>query len=388
MSKLRILHVTHNLGRGGAEQALVNVLPSLAAQGTVVELAVLLPPYTLAGELEHGAVKVHRLDLKHQWNLAQGVPRLARLIQKGRFDVVHGHSFFTGLYIGLTRPFSPHARRFLTFHNLGYDSYPADNTWRRIRKKLDATLSQNAIDVRLAVSPAVAEHYRSHLGVTDVRILYNGISVDELRPVESLDRGAELARYHVSADDHVLVMCGRFVHEKGHRYLLDALVQLRERGLRPKALLVGDGPLQQQVAAEVERIGLTKQVTIHPSIPHRDMARLMQAADLLVLASTHEGFPLAPAEAMALERPVVATRVGGVADLIEDGVSGLLIQPGDPGALANAIALVLADPEMRLRLGREGRMRVERHFSTRVAVEKLLGFYSEVPQARSARPER
>ena len=376
-SDLRILTVIESLARAGAEQALVNVLPELKALGHAVEVAVLWPPYTLADDLEAAGVPVHRLGLNHRWNLAQGAPRLARICRRGRFDVIHAHLFFSVLYAALTRPLLPGVKRVVTFHNLGYDSYPANNAWRKTRKRLDGALMRHAVDGRIAVSAAVARHYQSHLKLPPVRVLPNGFPVEALRPESGPGRSEMRAELGVSADDFVLLCAGRLVHEKGHRFFLEALELLRNEGLRPKALIVGDGPLAQKVADEIATRGLGEQVVTRPSMPHAKLMDVFRESDLLVMASTHEGFPLTPAEAMALGKPVLATLVGGLPDLIEDGVSGSLVPPKDPRALADGIARFMTDPNWRRRLAAGGRDRVVSRFSSKFVASGLVEIYRE-----------
>jgi glycosyltransferase involved in cell wall biosynthesis len=375
MSELRILTVIESLARAGAEQALVNVLPELKAQGHTVEVAVLWSPYTLAEDLETAGVPVHRLGLSHRWNLAQGIPRLARICRQGRFDVIHSHLFFSGLYSTLTRPLTPRIKRVVTFHNLGYDSYPADNAWRKVRKRLDGLLMRHAVDGRIAVSTAVARHYQSHLKLPPVSVLPNGFPVQTLRPDSEPSASYVRDEFGLSAEDFVLLFAGRYVHEKGHRFFLEALDVLRREGKRPKALIVGDGPLAVEVADEIARRGLEGQVMTRPSMPHAKLMDLLRESDLLVMASTHEGFPLSPAEAMALGKPVLATQVGGLPDLIEDGVSGALVPPQDPRALADGIARFMTDPEWRQQLAAGGRERVVSRFSSEHVACRLVEAY-------------
>ena len=375
MRELRILHVIESLGRAGAEQALVNVLPVLVLDGHRVDVAALWGPYPLAEALESKGVRVYRLDLSHRWNVVEGVARLQSLIQRERYDVLHAHSFFSAMYVALTRPLSPRPRRVVTFHNLGYDSFPANTTWRRARKRIDASLMRHGVDVRLAVSGATARHYEHHLQLPPIDVQYNAIAV----PAQSIADGSSVAPS--------LMFCGRLVHEKGHRYFLEALTTLKARGVSPPAMIVGDGPLQSEIAADIARRELGSQVTMRPAVPHDEMIALMRRAQIVVMASTHEGFPLTPAEAMALGIPVIATRVGGLPELIEDGVEGLLVPPKDPGALADAIERLLGDPHLRSRFGDKGKARITASFSDRAVAAQLTNRYRRAIDPPGASPE-
>jgi glycosyltransferase involved in cell wall biosynthesis len=380
VSELKLLVVSESLGRGGAEQALVNLLPALRQHGCNCEVAVLHQPYLLAQELEAAGIKVHRLDLTHRWVIPQGVRRLLRVLRDGEYDVVHGHLFFAGLYVALTRPFLPGVHRVVTFHNLGYDSYPAHSAWRRLRKRLDGWLMRTWIDRRVAVSHAVAAHYQSHLGLPAVDVIPNAFPMHHLQPDPRLDRTQILEECGLSGDDFVTLLCGRLVSEKGHRYFIEAIDILRRRGKAPKGLIVGDGPLAGEIAADIHARGLQDQIRLHPAVTHSKLLQIMQAADLVVMASTHEGFPLSPGEAMALGRPVLATRVGGSPDLLEDGVSGVLVPPADPAALADGMARLMNDPERRQRLGAAASQRIAERFSTGHLADVWMKYYRQAAQ--------
>jgi glycosyltransferase involved in cell wall biosynthesis len=339
-------------------------------------VGVLWPPYDLEPELVMAGITVHRLRMGHRWNLAQGVGRIVRLLLAGRYDVVHAHLFFPTLYVGLSRPLEPRPRRVVTFHNLGFDSYPHRSAWRRVRKRFQAEVTRQGFDGRIGVSEAVARHYERHLGLPPSKILPNALSLGPAPPTAG-DR-APLAGFGLDPEGFVLLVPSRFVPEKGHRYLLEALTILERRGLRPQALLLGDGPVEAVVRSDVERRGLADRVRLAPSVDHAELLRLVAAADVFVSASTFEGLPLSMAEAMALGRPIVATRVGGVPDLVADGVTGLLVPPGDPAALADALSRLMGDAGLRDAMGREGRNAVEGRYRGEVVGAELTAYYRKL----------
>lgn len=376
---MKILHVIESLGRGGAEQALVNLLPALARRDHRCEVAALWGPYPLAEPLEAAGILMHRLDLSHRWHLGQGVPRLSRIWRGGRYDIVHAHLFFGGLYASLCRPLTPAAKVVVTFHNLGYDSYPANTAWRKIRKQLDGWLMRHAVDGWTAVSETTSRHYERHLKLPPVRVIPVAVDLAAFRRFLSTDGFRNrLSAYGVGREDFTLLLPGRFVPEKGHRFLLRALELLREQNLRPKALCFGDGPLAADIAAESAQRGLNGQVVLHGAVPNAELLALVRAAHTVVMPSTNEGLPISALEAMALERPLLASRVGGLQALIEDNVSGLLVPPGDPAALAEGIATLMREPALRERLGREARRRVEAGYSADAVAARWEAYYSEL----------
>ncbi|MBI4560759.1 MAG: glycosyltransferase, partial [Candidatus Rokubacteria bacterium] len=139
-------------------------------------------------------------------------------------------------------------------------------------------------------------------------------------------------------------------------------------------LVVGDGELRSRLEAQVRALGLDSRV--HFLGWRSDLPRVYADLDLVLLTSANEGLPVSVIEAMAAARPVVATRVGGVPDLVEDGVAGLLVPPGNPGALAEAIVTLLADPERRRDMGEAGRKRVHPAFSASRLLADIDHVYS------------
>jgi glycosyltransferase involved in cell wall biosynthesis len=377
-----MLSITESLGLGGAERALVYLLPALQARGFQCEVAALWPPYTLASELEVAGIVVHRLNIRPKLNFIAAATSIARLARNGGYDILHAHVFFAAFYTALSRPLAPKPRRAVTFHNLAYDSYPTNNLKRKALKAANTFLMRNFIDAHLAVSPAVAEHYSRHLGIPSIPVLPNAVSIGKIPDLAPEERRAIRARYGIGDDPFLLLMAGRFVHEKGHRFLLEALSILRGRGITPRVLMIGSGPEEQSVRQQVTARAVQDLVTVSPSIPHPDLLKVMQASDAFVIPSTHEGFPLTPAEAMLLGKPVIASAVGGLPSIVQHDASGILVPPANPIALADAIARMIETPDLRMRLGETGKKRVEAEFSLAALVPKWEDLYAEM-MARS-----
>jgi len=375
---MRLLFIIESLGGGGAEHALVNLMPALRRRGHHCEVAVLWPPYELAGTLEEMGVRVHRLKVRHRWSAVEATLKIAALARRRRCDVLHSHLFFANIYTALSKIGAPGPRRAVSFHDVVYDIYPAHGAWQKLRKSLDSRLMRHGMDGYSAVSHAVAAHFTEQLGLAPVRVIPNAFPIEKLRPLADVQRGAVLTDYQFSAEDFVIVIPARLVPSKGHRFFIEALEILRARQLCPKALILGHGPLAEALADEVKQRRLDDQIIFCGRIPQEKLLPIIQVADAVVLPSTHEGFGLAPAEAMALETPVLASRVGGLVDLIEDGVSGLMVPPGDAQALADGIAQLMADVALRQRLGRAGRQRIVEHFSAEAVAAQWEDFYRDL----------
>lgn len=160
------------------------------------------------------------------------------------------------------------------------------------------------------------------------------------------------------------ILCvARLSREKGHLVLLDALADLASQGIETHCTLVGDGPLRGRIEARVRELGLEERVKLTGSLPPERVAELYGSASVVVLASFSEGVPVVLMEAMAHGCPVVATRVGGVPELVKHGETGLVVSPGDASELAAALREVIVRTGLAERLAKQGREIVEREFN-------------------------
>jgi glycosyltransferase involved in cell wall biosynthesis len=185
------------------------------------------------------------------------------------------------------------------------------------------------------------------------------------------------------AEDRLVVLnVGRLTVMKGQRYLVEAVPRLAERFPGLAVVILGQGHLHEQLEAQAAALGVSEHVHL---AGHRTDARLLlDAADVFVLPSRHEGMPLAVLEAMDARLPVVGTRVIGTDEVVQDGETGRLVRPGDPDALACALADLLADPELRRRYADAGRRRYLERFTAQRMADETAGVYEEVLGTREA----
>jgi glycosyltransferase involved in cell wall biosynthesis len=205
--------------------------------------------------------------------------------------------------------------------------------------------------------------------------VHNGIDAWAFRPRR--DAVAVRAGLGLAHGRKTVVMAGRMTPQKGWDVLLEAGARLARQRADLAWLLVGDGPLRPALTRRATELGVDARFTG----ARADMADLLGCADLVVLASRSEGLPFTLLEAMALGKPVVATRVGGVAEVVEDGRSGRLVPRDDPAALAAAIAAVLDAPEAAA-MGARGRARVEAEFTQERMVRSIERVYETALHAR------
>ena len=202
-----------------------------------------------------------------------------------------------------------------------------------------------------------------------------GLDLDRFLTCEDR-RGQLRAELGVEAATPLIGIIARLVPIKRHEWFLDAAREVLRRHPRCQFLLVGDGESRQELEEIAKRLGLASQVRFLGW--RHDLDRIYSDLDLVVLTSANEGSPVSLIEAMAAGRAVISTRVGGVADMVEDRVAGLLVPPGEPPLLAEAIHTLLADAPRRTAMGNAGRRRVYPAFSAQRLVHDIDQLYTRL----------
>lgn len=368
-SRLRCLHVIDSLGRGGAEQGLVNLLGPLRRFGVDSEVAVLFDPTTLAPVLENAGFKVHPLRLRWRWD-PRAIAWIAFLSRRGSFDLIQAHLTMSTLYTGLSRFLAPRPRRVTLFLNLTFDVHPARTGRQRARKWLESLVNRTMIDAHVAVSCDTARHYERHLGLPQVRVIPLSI------PAESIAASAEQVRAPSSGGTFTILTPARFVHQKGHRFLVHALKMLRDGGYDAAAIFMGDGPLFEEVRAQVYSLGMDDRIELRRAASHDDVLATLARVDAVALPSLQEGLPVAALEAMAAGKPLIATEVSGLRELVTPGVTGVLVPPRDSAALATAIrSIIIASENTRERMGSAAVARVRDEYTSEVVAREWVALY-------------
>ena len=192
-----------------------------------------------------------------------------------------------------------------------------------------------------------------------LHIVHCGIDPDLFDPNEHRDKASHL------------LFVGRLERAKGLPILLEAVVALCGDWPGLRLTIVGDGPDRSRLESRARQLGVEENVTFAGYKSRAEVLQHLRAADVFVMSSLAEGVPVVLMEAMAGGLPVVAPRIAGIPELIEDGVTGLLVPPGDAGALAGRVERLLADGDLRRRLGRAGRAKVEQDYNLRTEVSRL-----------------
>jgi glycosyltransferase involved in cell wall biosynthesis len=374
----------HLVRRGHQVTVVTPGNPAVAASDRFDGVEVVRFPMELPVDLTYGRVaqsrvnfwgKFARVAVMAHYLEAQYRATLAAVRERGA-DVVHAHWAIP------TGPAAVHAARrlglpsIITMHGgdvyvnpeQGYD-FPT--RWY-VRPALRWTLRH------AAALTAITEDCRQHAlraGAPDraVHLVFNGTDLRRFSPSPN-GNGAVDPRY----GPHMIFACRQLFPRKGIRFLVEAAAVLKPRFPDLKLVVAGDGFERPDLIALAESLGIAGDVTFLGWVPNSELPPYYRAAAVSVIPSLEEGFGIPAAEAMGCQTPVVASDAGGLPEVVEDGVTGLVVPRGDSAALANAIGTLLADPARRVQMGLAGRERALRLFDWDRTAEQLERIYAEV----------
>jgi glycosyltransferase involved in cell wall biosynthesis/protein-tyrosine-phosphatase len=371
---MRVCHVMSADLWAGAEVQVATTLGYLVERSDVEVIAVLLNEGRLAEELRQLGAEVAVVD-EHRHSSLALLRFLLRFLRNRQVDIVHTHRYKDTVLGAIAAKLVgvPHVIR--TVHGLREPMRGWDRAKFSGYEALDKAALWCFADRVIAVSSSMADTLRqSGYRRASVMHIHNGLDLEKVKAMRSRqDVRRELG---VSSRAFLIGTVGRLSAVKGHSDLLRAarLILQRERGAR--FLIVGGGPLRDELIALAAELGVDHACLF--TGPRSDVCDLVGAMDLFVLPSLDEGIPMALLEAMALGRPVVASHVGGVPEVIRPGETGLLVPPRDVRALASACLDLAANREWADMLGTRARRLVEAEFSQASNGRDLLTAYRDV----------
>ena len=368
MQRVRVVFLITELNIAGAEKVVARTATHLSKDRYRVLVSCLYGPGPVAGEIRAASIPVMDLEAQSKWDL-RVVYRLFRLLKRENIQILHSHLFHANLLGRIAGKMAGVPIVISTRHSVDIGGRGREwiNRW-----------TKRWTDVTIAVSDQACEAERRWSGTKSGEIvtIYDGIKTEAFERAD-LQESKELKRkLGIESDAPVIGMIARFHRAKGHSYLMEAMPYILDQFPKAKVLLIGGGELRPTIKEKVQKLGLTDSI-IFTGI-RQDIPRILSALDLFVLPSLWEGLGIAILEAMAAGLPVVATRVGGIPEVVEDRVTGLLVPPRDPEALAKAIIALLQDRERAKDMGRAGRERVEKHFSVERMVQQTEALYEEL----------
>ena len=382
MRKIRILHIIGSSGIGGAEKALRAILKYLDKER--FDIFVSCPPGGfMINEYKRYAVELKTFDLKN-WLNPMGVISLKQYIDQKKIDIVHTHLYsadFTGI---IAAKLAKVPCIISTIH--GHNFSDLTRFGLRAVKNMFFSLIYRFVyifcDKVIAVCRALKEDLAARPGIKadrrKIEVLYNGF---DLEPIGGLYHGLdEKIEGLINNGAKLVGTIGNLDRIKGHRVFLNAIPMVLKDRAKTRFLFVGSGEEEYRLRQLAGRLGIEKDVVFMGAQP--DVTAIINRCDLIVLPSLNEGLPLAVLEAMALAKPVIATNVGGVPEIVEDGTTGLLVPPGDNEKMSVSILRLLGNPDLASEMGKKGEKRV-RSLRSGDMVKKLEDIYLKIFKKRT-----
>ena len=308
---------------------------------------------------------------------------LVRVLRQGRFDIVHTHSSKAGILGRLAAriagvPIVVHTLHSLVFHEYQARWKNAVYVWlkKRCAPLTDLLISVNDQTVRGAIAAGIG---RPDQYIT----IYSGIELDRFLSVrDRFDTAAAKRRVGIPPDAPVVGKIARLFPLKGHEQFLDAAAEIARRNPAAWFLIVGDGPLREQLEQRVADLGLKARTVFTGRVPPDEVPECIQAMDVVVHTSLREGIARVLPQAGAVGKPIVTFDLDGAPEVVRDGLSGYLVAPLDISLLARRTAELLDDADLRRRMGEAGRRFAEQNFSVEHMVARINEQYERLLAAR------
>ncbi len=370
---------------GGISTHVYHLSRALVEKGTSVRVITCDFPNAPAEEIIDG-VPVSRVDsgrvpesnfLLWIYHLnSQMISKTTELFETERFDLIHAHDWVVGRAavelknrLGLPLISTIHATEIGRGGSL-------DGEYRGKVRDIERLLVEQS-DGIICCSNYMLDHIQHVLGAvkTKVRVIPNGVESSRFNG----GRQPQLILAGIPEDRKIILYVGRIVREKGIFTLLDALEKLRKQGKDVSLVFVGEGPLKEDLAKEVLRRKLNDRVTLAGFVDEKKLVSLYNSSDVFVLPSHYEPFGMVVLEAMASRIPVVVSDVGGLSEIVEDGVTGVKVPAYNPSALAEGILRVLEDRELSEQLKENAYRAVQERYRWDMIAEKTIEAYRTRP---------
>lgn len=369
---LRVAHIIKATRIGGAERHLLILLSVLRARGVDARLIMLVEPRNMMTEMlaaaEARAIPVQRLLIHRDWDVGL-ILRLSRVLRALRPDIVHTHLIHADL-LGLSAARLAGVRTIISGrHN--------DDSFRHhpAVRALNATLWRGFTG-GIAISAAIREFTLRVESAPPgkVRVVPYGFEYTPATPADiAAARAALLKELLLPEDAQIIGMASRLVAQKGVTYGLQGFQRIYAEFPRVYLLIAGEGELRAALEEEARALGVAERLRFLGW--RSDVPALLAGVDLFLMPSLWEGFGLVLLEAMSKRRPVIASAVSAIPEVVAHGETGLLVPPRDPDAIAAALRLLLPDAPLRAYLGLNGEDRLETLFSAARMAEDTIAAY-------------
>jgi L-malate glycosyltransferase len=361
----------------GAEVQMYTLASSLSLIPEVNLLCVVLNEGKLSEKLRQADIKVIVIDERvHSFAALRN--KLVAVLDGQNIDIIHSHRYKENLLAAWVKRKCHIKYLVQTVHGIDERRTGLRKLKSDVTSLINRHYSRKHFDKVIAVSAEIKQQLEASYRPDQLVMIHNCIDTAKVTPTKL----PALMKAELNIPDDALVIgsVGRMVPIKGYEIFLQMAKLLTAKRRDLVFILAGDGPLLDELEKMAADLGLRDQVKFLGF--REDILDIVNCLDIFVMSSYHEGIPIALLEAMALNKAVVSTAVGGIMEVLEDGVSGLLVKSGDPIALADACEKVLGSAELRRLLGNEAAKRVKQEFSIESQLNETFGLYRELMERR------
>ncbi len=350
--KIKLLHLISRIDIGGAERQLLNLVTGLDKEKYDICVGYFEGNGELKKEFQESGIETKKFRFSGFWDIRIWW-RLYQDMKANRYDIVHTHGFKADLWGAIAGRLSGVPTIISTIHN--QEQYLKNPIIGLLEKWIIAPID----DTIIVVSEGVKRFLIKTSGVSEekIRKIYYGINPEDTK----VDKGKDIREELGINNDAPLIGCiGRLVEQKGHKYLIRAAGKVIEEFPEAKFLVAGKGKLEKNLKKLARKINLNSNIIFTGF--RTDIYSIIDQLDLIVMPSLWEGFGLIFLEAMALGKPIIATDVGGIPEVVKDKETGILISARDPEALAEAIIHLLKNDSLAARMGERGKLTIRERF--------------------------
>jgi glycosyltransferase involved in cell wall biosynthesis len=378
MEKINILHVYQNSKVGGIQQQILNIMKGYDRNVFRPVFCCLGPKKEMGEEIEKLGFNSIALNRVRYHRFSPGIiPDIYRIIKKERIHIVRTHKYRANLY-GRIAGWLANAPVIIASLHIDYG-----NKDEYFGRKMANRMLARITDTIIAVSDSVKNDSVRYDRIDPSRIIviHNGVDTLAFNPEGTFrDISKDLS---IEKEDMVIGCVGRIVHSKGLSYLLEALPEILHRYRSVKLLIVGDGSLKEDLREQARRLRILDRVIFAGR--RRDIPDILSRMNVFVIPSIKEGLPNAILEAMAMGKPVVATNVGGIPEVVQHGVSGLIVPPRDVERIARSVITLIDEPGKAKNMGEKARGFIMEQYSMQSTVQKWQTLYLTLLERKGVR---
>ncbi len=372
MQVVKVLHLIDSAGIYGAERVILTLLEELkntlypGILGCIREKENEIPGIAL--EADRIGIPVMYFTMKRGLN-PMGIRQITNFIKDNGLYLVHSHGYKPNIYLGLLW-----SRKFKTVSTIHGWAKQSNTIKGKTYEYLDAR-ALRMFDSVVAVSKAVTNDLKIRgINSDGIKLIYNGLKIRSDVPIDNIPNIRN--EYGIDEPSFVIGSVGRLAKVKGQVYLIEAMQSILKDVENCRLLIAGEGPERGYLEYLIEKYNLREKVKLLGYV--RNIEQFLAVIDLFVLPSLSEGLPMSLLEAMAAGKPVLASAVGGITEVIENGDSGVLVPPADPSSLAESVKELYRSSERMSGMAHRGKSVVETKYSSGGMAEKYLAVYSQL----------